>query len=155
MHGKHFTRKVFEFGEMVYAKALKKVNRKRSLKARAILGIWLGIEPRTGENRVALVDGGPVVKVRTVIRVPDSAKWNAEQIAKLVATPRQPNPRDKEQEEEKPREADEEGGGTSLKPSGQEQHARLSPKFLTLLCLRFAGILPAKQRQSKGQKALY
>ena len=62
---------------------------------------------------------------------------------------------DKEQEEEKPREADEEGGGTSLKPSGQEQHARLSPKFLTLLCLRFAGILPAKQRQSKGQKAVY
>ena len=99
MHGRHFTGKVLEFGEMVYAKALKKANGKRSLKARAILGIWLGIEPRTGENRVALVDGGPVVKVRTVIRVPDSAKWNAEQIAKLVATPRQPNPRDKEQEE--------------------------------------------------------
>ena len=48
---------------------------------------------------MALVDGGPVVKVRTVIRVPDSAKWSAEQIPKLVATPRQPNPRDKDQEE--------------------------------------------------------
>ena len=62
---------------------------------------------------------------------------------------------DKEQEEEKRKEADEEGGGSPLKPSGQEQHARLSPKCLTLLCLRFAGILPAKQRQSNGQKALY
>ena len=34
-----------------------------------------------------------------MIRVPDSAKWNAEQMMKLVATPRQPNPSDKDQEE--------------------------------------------------------
>ena len=31
--------------------------------------------------------------------MPDSAKWNAEQIIKLVATPRQPSPRDNDQEE--------------------------------------------------------
>ena len=42
------------------------------------MGIWLGIEPRTGEHRVALLDGGPAVRVRTVIRVPDSEKWKAD-----------------------------------------------------------------------------
>ena len=62
LHGKHFIRKVLEFCEIVYAKALNNAIRKRSLKARAVLGICLGIEPRTGENRVALFDGGPVVK---------------------------------------------------------------------------------------------
>ena len=69
------------------------------MRSRAILGVWLGIELRTGENRVALMDGGPVIRVRTMIRVPDSVKWNAEQVAKLVAIPRQPNPRDKDQED--------------------------------------------------------
>ena len=39
------------------------------------------------------------MNVRIAIRVPDSDKWNAEQIMKLAATPRQPNPRDKDQEE--------------------------------------------------------
>ena len=48
---------------------------------------------------MALVEGGPVIRVRTVIRVSDSDKWNAEQIMKLVATPRQPNPSDKVQKE--------------------------------------------------------
>ena len=48
---------------------------------------------------MAFLDGGPVVKVRAVIRVPDSDKLNAEQIIKLEATPKRPNPRDKDQEE--------------------------------------------------------
>ena len=49
---------------------------------------------------MAFIGGGPVIRVRAVIRVPDSAKWSAEQIMKLVATPRQPNPSDKDQEED-------------------------------------------------------
>ena len=85
----------------MYAKPLKKPTRKRSLKSRAALGVWLGMDGRTGEHRVALKDGGPVERVRTSIRVPDSEKWSAEQIAKVVATPRQPNPRDKEQKDTK------------------------------------------------------
>ena len=96
MYGKNFIGKVLEFGETNYAKLVKKPSRKISLRSRAIFGDWLGIEFRTGENRVALVDGGPVIRVRTVIRVPASAKWNAEQITNLVATPRQPIPSDKE-----------------------------------------------------------
>jgi hypothetical protein len=54
-----------------------------------------------------------------------------------------PQGSDKEKDEEKPREADEEEGGTSLKPSGQEKHAKLDAKLLTLLRLRFAGIWQA------------
>jgi hypothetical protein len=47
------------------------------------------------------------------------------------------------------------GSGTPLKTSSQEEQTKLNTKLLTLLCLRFAGILPAKQKQSKGQKVLY
>ena len=76
LHGRNFLGKVMEFCELVYAKPLRKRARKRSLRSRAVQGIWLGIEPQTGELRVALLGGGPVVRVRTVIRVPDSAKGN-------------------------------------------------------------------------------
>ena len=65
------------------------------------MGIWLGIELRTGEHRVALIGGGPVVRVGTVIRVPDSQKWKAGEVANLKATPKRPNPLNKEQTETK------------------------------------------------------
>ena len=99
LHGKNFNGKVLEFGEVVYAKPLKKLSRKRSLRSRAILCVRLGIELRSGENRLALVDGGPVIRVRTMTGAHDSATWNAKQIMMLVASPRRANPRDKDQEE--------------------------------------------------------
>ena len=74
LHGRNFIGKVIEFGEVVHAKPLRKKPRKRSLRSRTVLGIWLGIEPRTGEHRVALLNGGPAIRVRTVLRVPDSEK---------------------------------------------------------------------------------
>ena len=93
LHNRNFVGKVLEFGEMVYAKPLRKSTRKRALMSRAVPGIWLGIIPRTGEHRVALLGGGPVIRVRTVIRKPDSGKWSDEEIKKIEATPRHPNPR--------------------------------------------------------------
>ena len=66
----------------MYAKPLKKPTRKRSLKSRATLGVWLGVGGRTGEHRVALKDGGPVVRIRTIIRVPDSDKWSSDSNSK-------------------------------------------------------------------------
>lgn len=80
VHNRNFSGKVLEFGELVYAKPLRKNQRKRALRSRAVLGIWLGIIPRTGEHRVALLGGGPVIRVRTIIRKPDSEKCNAEEI---------------------------------------------------------------------------
>ena len=47
LHGKHFIANVLEFCEIVYAKALEMASRKRSLKAKAVLGI----EPRTQKIR--------------------------------------------------------------------------------------------------------
>ena len=67
LHVKNFIGKVLEFGEVVYAKPLNKPSRNRSSRSLAILGVCLGIELRTNENRVALVDGGPVIRVRTMI----------------------------------------------------------------------------------------
>ena len=64
-----------------------------------MVGIWLGIIPRTGEHRVALLGGGPVIRVRAVLRKPDSEKWNAEEVKNIKATQRQANPSNKEQKE--------------------------------------------------------
>ena len=50
---------------------------------------------------MALTDGFPVVMVRTIIRVFDSDKKSAEQIATVAATPRHPNLRNKEQKDTK------------------------------------------------------
>ena len=58
LHGRNFIGKVLEFGEIVHAKPMIKKPRKRSLRSRTVMGIWFGIEPRTGEHRVALLDGG-------------------------------------------------------------------------------------------------
>ena len=61
--------------------------------------IWLGINPKTGENTVALLSGGPVVRVRTVIRRPESERWNALDILQIKATPKRPKPLNDEQQE--------------------------------------------------------
>ena len=74
LYNKHFTGKLLEFGEMVWAKPMRKSPRKRSLKPRVVPGIWLGIHPKTGEHRVALLGGGPVIRVRAVLRRPDAEK---------------------------------------------------------------------------------
>ena len=39
------------------------------------------------------------MRARTVIRVPDSEKWNAEEVMKIAATPRQPNLHNRKQRE--------------------------------------------------------
>ena len=40
-----------------------------------------------------------MIRVRTVIRKPDFEKWSEAEIKKIEATPRQPNPRYKDQKE--------------------------------------------------------
>ena len=91
--------KVLEFGEMVFAKPLRKDARKRSLKSKVLPGIWLGLNSKTRSNIVALFGGGPVIRVRTVFRRPESERWDAEEILKIRAAPRRPNPFNDEQEE--------------------------------------------------------
>ena len=71
-----------------HAKQQRKKTRKRSLRSKTVMGIWLGIEPWTGEHRVALLGGGPITRVRTVIRVLESEQLTANEIASVRATPR-------------------------------------------------------------------
>ena len=78
------------FAETVFAKPLHKQKRKRSLKSRVFEGIRLGIEPITPEHRVAVLGGGPVVRVRMVMGKPDSEKWRLEGVKSIQATPRRP-----------------------------------------------------------------
>ena len=98
------------------------------------MGIWFGIELRTGEHRVALLRGGPVIRVRTVTRVPDSEKWKADEIASLRATPKKPNPLNEEQTEPKTlRETkgiDIGGDGSKLPGTPAQDSAEMSQKLV-------------------------
>ena len=52
------------------------------------------------ENIVAFLGSeGQVIRVCTVFRRPESERWDAEEILKIRATPRRPNPLNVEQEE--------------------------------------------------------
>ena len=101
LHGKNFIGTVMKFGDMVHAKPLMKQARKRSFRIKTVMGIWLGILLRTGEHGVALLGGAPVIRVRTVIRVPDSEKWKADEIASVRATPKKRNSLNEAQTETK------------------------------------------------------
>ncbi len=101
LNHKNFHHDVVEFGERVHAKPLRKPknSRKRALTSRTVDGIWLGVHPKTHEHKVVMLKGGPAIKVRTILRRPDSEKWSAEDIMEIIATPKVPNPKDTDQDE--------------------------------------------------------
>ena len=68
-----------------------------SLSTKWIFGTWLGMANRTNEHYVALENGGSVIRVRTVKRRPSDDRWNAKAIEDVVASPKVPNPKDKDQ----------------------------------------------------------
>ena len=74
--GREPTQPLMEFGEQILAKPLrqKKIKRKVSLATRWITGTWVGVTARSGENIVVLPEGGPAIRVRTVIRRPESER---------------------------------------------------------------------------------
>ena len=47
---------------------------------------------------MALPSGGPVIRVRTVIRKPESERWSPIATSEIKAIPRTPNPKDKAQQ---------------------------------------------------------
>ena len=102
--GKASTRAILEFGEQVLAKPMRaiKSRRKKSLKSKWVFGTWIGATSRSGEHVVALQDGGAAIKVRTVKRRPEDERWSAQAIKDIVASPKAPNPKDKNQGEIRP-----------------------------------------------------
>ena len=98
-----------EFGESVWGKLQlkkspirKKVKRgKQKLVERSVLGTWVGIYPRTGEN-IIVKENGDVVRVRTITRRPDAEKFDAERILAIKALPRMPTPTSRRRQEDIP-----------------------------------------------------
>ena len=90
MYKKHFGGQVLEFREMVIEMHLMKNPMKMSLKSSVMQGIWLGMHPKTGGHSIAVLEGGLVMRVRTILRRPDSEKWNLKELTKITAAPKRP-----------------------------------------------------------------
>ena len=56
----------------------------------------MGIAKMSNEHIVILEDGGHAVRCRTITRRPKDFRWDGKTISGIVATPRNPNPREKE-----------------------------------------------------------
>ena len=79
-----------------------KTSRKVSLVSIRLFGTCFGVTPRSGEHLVALPEGGPVIRVRTVVRRPFAERWSAQAIQDVRARPRFPNPQDEAQHSVEP-----------------------------------------------------
>ena len=86
-------RPIVEFGEAVLAKLTlkrrvkgKDKKLKNKLAARSILVTWVGQIARIGEHMVIKKDGN-AVRCRTIRRVPEADRWNAEALGRVRVTP--------------------------------------------------------------------
>ena len=91
-------RPIVEIGEMVLAKlALRRQQKgkvkkqKRKLAPRCIEAVWVGQIARSGEH-IVIKANGDAVRCRTIKRVPEQHRWNAEKIRQIRGTPRCPAP---------------------------------------------------------------
>ena len=86
-----------EFGEQVWVKPMRAQGRREgrsaTLDSRWRKATWLGVHDRTNEHLVAIEDGGPALRVRTVRRRPAADKWDRDAVLAIAATPRQPETR--------------------------------------------------------------
>ena len=88
-----------EMGEQVMGKlALKRLANakktkrgKKKLEARCIKGTWVGIYPRTGEH-ILVTTAGDAIRVRTIHRLVEEERWNADVVLAIQSTPRKPCP---------------------------------------------------------------
>ena len=51
---------------------------------------------------IAMPNGGPVIRVRTERKRPDSMKWDAKAIEDIITTPTEPNPHERHQDQPRP-----------------------------------------------------
>ena len=94
--GRVCTQPLVEFGEVVWAKPLRRSagNRhKVNLEARWFKGVWVGANDRSNEHIVICHGDGPAVRVRTIRRMTEASRWNYEEVDKVRAIPRKPDPR--------------------------------------------------------------
>ena len=89
MHGKRSTLKVVEFGEQVLFYLPKKARAK--LTRRWQVGTYLGLSNSSNEHFVATRHGN-VLKSRSIVRVVEPSRWNAEAVLGVIGTPTVHNP---------------------------------------------------------------
>jgi hypothetical protein len=95
--GKNSSKTIVEIGERVLAKIARapSSSRRQSLKSRWEDAVWVGVAKRSNEHIVVLERGGPAIRCRTIKRRPVDDRWDAEKIAEISATPKNPNPKDR------------------------------------------------------------
>ena len=87
LKGKHTGIELCEFGETVHYMPLKeRHNAVASAEARYKKGIWLGVDERTSERMIATTEGN-IVGSRSVKRLPDEEKWDAEAVERITGVP--------------------------------------------------------------------
>ena len=130
--GKECVQKTLEFGEQVYAKPKRRpsTNRKQALETRWKIGTWVGMTNRSNEHIVVVQDKDAeyAIRVRTVRRVSEDQRWNADAIQRITATVKVPIPAQKHRGEPLVAEASEArnfaevgGDGTNLADAEVEQ----------------------------------
>ena len=82
---------IVEFGEQVMYKPLATSGGKvENLAARFFDGVFLGVEPRTGELRIGTTSG--VIKARSIRRKLEEERWSSTALQHLRGTPWEPTP---------------------------------------------------------------
>ena len=115
--GQKWRRPLVEIGEMVHAKLVIKNKRqgkekknKKKFAPRSILAVWVGQIARTGEH-IVIKQNGDAVKCRTIRRVPEDDRWNAQRVLDIQGTPRRPAPSQRDAGQLEARLVDEEARG--------------------------------------------
>ena len=84
LHGRECTEKLVEFGERIMFYVPKKIRAK--LDPRWRYGIWLGRSINVDESYVATSDGR-VTRARAIVRLIESARWDATKILSIKSKP--------------------------------------------------------------------
>ena len=75
------------FGELCRYKARAQEKRDDGLPWRWYTGVWLGIDPRTGQYIFFDTSFGTVRYARTMMRLPNVQKWSSEKVSAVCVTP--------------------------------------------------------------------
>ena len=90
LHGQRFRGRAVEFGEQVFYYVPKRLRSKMSLRWR--LGTFVGNHQNSNEALVAS-SAGDIIKVRSIVRVVQSSRWNKDLVMKVKGTPFKLRPR--------------------------------------------------------------
>jgi hypothetical protein len=126
LNGRKWSRPIVEFAEIVLGKlATRRIGKgrqrrqKSKLAERSIRGVWVGQISRTGEH-IIIKDDGDTVRCRTINRVPEEDRWNADLVMAIKGVPRRPAPLMKRSDAIQSRLVDEEADKQHAQPQRRQ-----------------------------------